>query len=162
MATVAVTRSIAAPIGRIWRVLTDLAERAAWLSTVTEVRVLTPGPFGVGAMWVETRTMPDGALATETFHVDECAPPTRVVISSRGNGADYRMTYTLTPIDSGRHAGGTEVEVVQDGIPSSPTSRVLAIVLGSLAARTVASALRQDLADLATAAAGPPGDSVAA
>jgi uncharacterized protein YndB with AHSA1/START domain len=154
VATVAVTRAIAAPIERIWHVLTDLAERATWLSTVYDVRVRTPGRFGVGTMWDETRALPDGALVTETFHVDQCAPPTRLVISSRGDGADYRMTFTLTPVDSGRHAGSTEVTVAHDGVPSSTTSRVLAIVLGELAARTVESALRQDLADLA-AAVGP-------
>lgn len=156
MATVTVSRVIDAPAERVWRVMTDLPNRGAWLSTVHEVRVLTPGRFGVGSAWSESRTMPDGEQVTEEFHVNECTAPERVVVTSRGeNGTDYRMTYTLTAIDGGRHGESTEVTVVQDGTPKGAGGRMLAIVLGGLAARTVEGTLRRDLADLAAAAARP-------
>ena len=47
--------------------------------------------------------------------------------------------------------------VVQDGGPTAPYGRFLALMFGGLAARTVEGALRRDLADLA-AAAQPGGD----
>jgi uncharacterized protein YndB with AHSA1/START domain len=155
MSTVAVTRLIDAPVVRVWRVFTDLPARATWLSTVDAIEVMTPGPFGAGTVWRETRTMPGDVQVTEEFTVLRCDAPTRFVVASPGIGADYRMTYTLTPVEVGRHRGGTAVTVVQEGAPSAPGGRLLVLVFGGLAARTVEGALRQDLTDLATASVRP-------
>ena len=152
MSTVAVTRLIEAPVAAVWRVFTDLPSRCAWLSTVTRVQMLTHGPFGAGTVWRETRTMADGAEITEEFRVRECVIPERFVVTSPGIGADYQMTYSFVPIVEGRHRGGTMVTVIQDGTPTAPAGRFLALVFGGLAARTVEGALRRDLDDLAAAA----------
>jgi uncharacterized protein YndB with AHSA1/START domain len=152
MSTVEVTRLVEAPVQAVWRVFTDLARRCEWLSTVIEVELLTSGPFGAGTVWRETRTMADGAEITEEFRVRECVEPERFVVASPGIGADYRMTYTFVPVVAGRHRGGTMVTVVQDGAPTAPAGRILALVFGGLAARTVEGALRRDLDDLAAAA----------
>lgn len=152
MSTVAVTRLVEAPVVEVWRVFTDLPGRRRWLSTVTGVEMLAPGPFGAGTVWRETRTMADGEEITEEFRVRECVIPERFVVTSPGIGADYRMTYTFVPVIEGRHRGGTMVTVVQDGSPTAPAGRFLALVFGGLAARTVEGALRRDLDDLAAAA----------
>lgn len=152
MSTVAVTRLIEAPVSAVWRVFTDLPGRCSWLSTVIHVDVLTPGPFGAGTVWRETRTMADGTEITEEFRVRECVVPERFVVESPGIGADYRMAYSFVPVLEGRHRGGTMVTVVQDGTPTAPAGRFLALVFGGLAARTVEGALRRDLDDLAAAA----------
>jgi uncharacterized protein YndB with AHSA1/START domain len=152
MSTVAVTRLVEAPVSEVWRVFTDLRRRCDWLSTVTEVQLLTPGPFGAGTVWRETRTMAGGEAVTEEFRVRECVMPERFVVASPGIGADYRMTYTFVPVLEGRHRGGTMVTVVQDGTPTAPAGRFLALVFGGLAARTVEGALRRDLDDLAAVA----------
>jgi len=55
------------------------------------------------------------------------------------------MTYTFVPVLEGRHRGTTMVTVVQDGTPTAPAGRFLALVFGGLAARTVEGALRRDL-----------------
>ncbi|WP_433722774.1 SRPBCC family protein [Actinoplanes sp. CA-051413] len=152
MSTVAVTRLVEAPVAAVWRVFTDLPSRCERLSTVIAVELSTQGPFGAGTEWRETRTMADGAEITEEFRVDECVSPQRFVVSSPGIGAEYRMTYTFVPVLEGRHRGGTMVTVVQDGTPTAPAGRFLALVFGGLAARTVEGALRRDLEDLAAAA----------
>ncbi|HEX8629260.1 MAG TPA: SRPBCC family protein [Catenuloplanes sp.] len=152
MSTVAVTRLVEAPVQDVWRVFTHLAGRCEWLSTVGRVEQITPGPFGAGTAWTETRTMSDGGEVTEEFRVSECTPPERFVVASPGIGADYRMTYTFTPVAEGRHQGGTMVTVVQDGAPTRRGGRLLALIFGGLAARTVESALRRDLHDLGRAA----------
>jgi uncharacterized protein YndB with AHSA1/START domain len=152
MSTVAVTRLIQAPVVEVWRVFTDLPRRREWLSTVTHIELLTHGLFGAGTVWRETRTMADGTEITEEFRVRECAIPERFVVASPGIGADYRMTYTFVPVIEGRHRGGTMVTVVQDGAPTAPAGRFLALVFGGLAARTLEGALRRDLDDLAAAA----------
>ncbi len=152
MSTVAVTRLVEAPVRDVWRVFTDLRSRCDWLSTVTAVELMSSGPFGAGTVWRETRTMADGTEITEEFLVRECAVPERFVVESPGIGADYRMTYTFVPVTEGRHVGATMVTVVQDGTPTAPAGRFLALVFGGLAARTVEGALRRDLDDLAAAA----------
>ncbi|RSM63772.1 polyketide cyclase [Actinoplanes sp. ATCC 53533] len=152
MSTVAVTRLVEAPVAAVWQVFTDLPSRCDRLSTVIAVELLTRGPFGAGTVWRETRTMADGGEITEEFRVDECVIPERFVVTSPGIGAEYRMTYTFVPVIEGRHRGGTMVTVVQDGTPTAPAGRFLALVFGGLAARTVEGALRRDLDDLAAAA----------
>ena len=159
MSTVAVTQVVDAPLERVWQMVTDLVARVHWLSTVDSVEVVTPGPFGSGTIWRETRTMPDGARITEEFCVRECEPPHRFVVISPGSGADYWMTYTFAPVGFGRHRGGTSVTVEQRGTPSGPTGRVLELVFGGLAARTAEGAIRQELTDLALASTGRRGTS---
>jgi uncharacterized membrane protein len=154
MSTVAVSRVIDAPVDDVWRVFTHLAGRCAWLSTVTRVEIVEPGPFGTGTIWRESRTMPDGDEVTEEFRVSECEPPRRFVVVSPGIGADYRMTYTFEPVHDRRHPTATDVTVVQEGSPTAPAGRLLALVFGGLAARTVEGALRRDLDDLAETATG--------
>src|SRR6187455_2198698 len=138
MSTVAVTRLIEAPVAAVWQVFTDLSRRREWLSA--------------GATWRETRRMADGGEITEEFQVLECVIPERFVVTSPGIGADYRMTYSFVPVVAGRHKGGTMVTVVQDGSPTAPAGRFLALIFGGLAAGTAEGALRRDLDDLAAAA----------
>jgi uncharacterized protein YndB with AHSA1/START domain len=152
MSTVAVTRLIEAPVAAVWNVFTDLGRRREWLTAVTKIEVRTAGPFGAGTVWVESRRMADGGEITEEFRVDECVIPERFVVTSPGIGADYRMTYTFVPIMSGRHRGGTMVTAVQDGSPTAPSGRFLALIFGGLAAETAEGALRRDLDDLAAVA----------
>jgi uncharacterized protein YndB with AHSA1/START domain len=152
MSTVVVSRVIEAPVASVWQVFTDLVRRRAWLSAVTRIEVRTPGPFGAGTAWAETRRMNGGEEVTEEFRVEECVPTERFVVSSPGIGADYRMTYSFLPVVAGRHRGGTMVTVVQDGGATAPVGRFLALLFGGLAAETAETALRRDLDDLAAAA----------
>jgi uncharacterized protein YndB with AHSA1/START domain len=147
MSTVAVTRTIDAPVEAVWRVVTDVAGRAGWLSAVRRAELRTPGPFRAGTVWAETRTAADGEPVTEEFVVIEAIEPERIVVTSPGVGAEYRMTYTFRP-----RRGGTLVTVIQEGTPTARTGRLLAWIFGGLAAETASSALRRDLDDLADAA----------
>jgi uncharacterized membrane protein len=152
MSTVAVTRFVDAPTERVWRVFTDLHARVERMTTVAGIEVVTEGPFGTGTTWRETRNTADGMPVTEEFRVAEAVPPARFTVVSPGIGANYRTTYSFTPVEVGRHRGRTLVTVVQEGAPTAPYGRFLALVFGGLAARTVEGALRQDLTDLAAAA----------
>ncbi|MEU1686043.1 SRPBCC family protein [Micromonospora sp. NPDC005707] len=150
MSTVTVSAFIEAQDVDVWRLLTDLPARADWLSAVGTVDVLSPGDFGPGTAWRETRVRPDGVAEPEEFLVVEAAAPARLVLSSRGAGADYRITWTLRTVER-RRRGCTEVTVEHEAAPTRPYGRVLALILGGLAARAVEGAIRRDLADLALA-----------
>ncbi|MEN3611194.1 SRPBCC family protein [Plantactinospora sp. ZYX-F-223] len=120
--------------------------------------------LGVGTVWRESRTGPDGTVMVEEFAVQEALPPRRLVVSSSGNGVDYLTTYTFVPVPARRPGRGrTVVTVSHEGVPTARYGRLLAVVFGGLAARAGEGALRRDLADLATATAtGPSGPAVAA
>jgi uncharacterized membrane protein len=158
VSTIAVNRAIAAPIDVAWAIFTDLPGRPDWLSTVDAVEVLTPGGFEAGMSWRETRTV-GGDAVTEELVVIELTPQERCVITSPGAGVDYRLTYTFRPIEVGRGRGGAMVGAVFEGRPFARGSRMLALFLGGLAARTVEGALRRDLdalaAECAAAVAAP-------
>lgn len=146
-AMVTAGRLIGAPVERVWAVFTDLAARPRWLSTVESVEQLSTGAFGPGTAWRETRLVADRARVVEELRVVAVDPPRSVTLASPGIGADYRMTYTFAPMDS-----RTFVRVVLEGTPQGAASRVLALLLGGLAVRTVEGALRRDLDALAAAA----------
>lgn len=156
MATVSVTQLIEAPAGELWRLLVDLPGRAGWLSTVGAVEPLTPGRLAPGAAWRETRTRPDGAAHAEEFTVVEAVAPRRLVLSSPGTGVGYQITWTLRPVRR-RCRPCTAVTVRQEAVLTEPYGRVLALLLGGLAACAVEGALRRDLAALAHAARAPRG-----
>ncbi|MFY1674786.1 SRPBCC family protein [Plantactinospora sp. WMMB334] len=169
MSTVTFSRLIEAPADELWRVFTDLPARPRWLCQVDAVEVLaTAGPggpgesspppaprmgaaFGIGTVWRESRTGPDGIGMVEEFAVREAVPPRRLVVSSSGDGVDYLTTYTFIPVEARRPGRGrTVVTVSHEGAPTARYGRLLAVVFGGLAARAGEGALRRDLADLAT------------
>ncbi|PZF94951.1 SRPBCC family protein [Micromonospora deserti] len=152
MSTVVVTEFVEARAGVVWRLLTDLTRRAGRPGATGPVEALTTGPFGAGTAWRETRRQPDGTALVEEFVVIEAEPPRRLVLSSLGAGADYRITWTLREVER-RRRGCTAVTVAQEAVPTAPYGRMVALLLGGLAARAVEGALRRDLADLAAAAA---------
>lgn len=151
MSTVTVTEFIEAEAVDLWRLLTALGLRSGRPGATGPVEVLTTGRFGPGTAWRETRTHPDGSALVEEFLVIEAEPPWRLVLSSRGAGVDYRITWTLRPVER-RRRGCTAVTVTQEAVPVAPYGRVVAFLLGGLAARAVEGALRRDLADLAAVA----------
>lgn len=152
MSTVTVSEFIEAQAEDVWRLLTDLPARAGWLSAVGAVEVLTTGDFGPGTAWRETQVRPDGGEQPEEFSVVEAVPGERLVLSSPGTGVDYRITWTLRTVER-RGRGCTAVAVEQEAVPTERYGRVLALILGGLAARAVEGALRRDLADLSAAVA---------
>lgn len=148
MLTVTVTREVSAPVTLVWATFADLDRRSSWMSTVEDIEVLTSGEFSVGTRWRESRTV-DGTPVTEELVVTELMPGRRCVIAFTGDGVAYRLTYRFEQIRVGRHQGGTTVTTTLQGTPHSRASRILAFLLGGLAARTVNGALRAELDDLA-------------
>jgi Polyketide cyclase / dehydrase and lipid transport len=142
-----VTRTVEAPARAVWEVFTDLSARGAWLSDVDGVELLTPGPFGPGTRWRETRR----SVVTEELVVAAAEPGRSCTITLAGAGASHRLTYTFTPIELGAQRGCATVSAVYEGSTHGLTSRFLAFLLGGLDARTIEGALRGDLDALAAA-----------
>jgi uncharacterized membrane protein len=147
MQDVEVRRHVAAPVQRVWDVATDLAGSPHVVRGIDAVEVLTPGPFGVGTRWRETRTMM-GRSATEEMSVTAVEPLRSYRVESENRGAHYVSTFAFSPAAD----GGTEVTTTFGGRPTSSLMRVLAAVTAPLVRRSVSKALEQDLQDIAAAA----------
>ncbi|WP_190122140.1 SRPBCC family protein [Streptomyces inusitatus] len=151
--SVVVERRIAAPAERVWSALTDLERAPEVLSGVESVELLSPGPFGVGTRWRETRRML-GTSATEEMWVTASEPPLGYVVEAESRGAHYVSDFALRP--AGPEA--TDVRMTFTARPPGGAAGLLAKVFGALGARAVAKAIARDLADVAAAVEGrsPP------
>jgi uncharacterized membrane protein len=147
MQDVEVRRHVAAPVQRVWDVATDLAGSPQVIRGIDAVEVLTPGPFGVGTRWRETRTMM-GRSVTEEMTVTAVEPQRSYRVEAESRGAHYVSTFTFAPSAD----GGTDVTTTFGGRPTSTVARVLGAVTAPLGRRAVTRALEQDLHDIAAAA----------
>jgi uncharacterized membrane protein len=147
MQDVEVRRHVAAPVERVWALATDLEGAPRVVRGIESVEVLTPGPFGVGTRWRETRRM-FGRSATEEMTVTAVEPHRSYSVEASGPGVRYVSTFAFAPAAG----GGTDVTATFGGRPTTTVARVLAAVTAALGRRAIAKALEQDLQDIATAA----------
>jgi uncharacterized protein YndB with AHSA1/START domain len=101
--TIAVSADIEAPIRRVFDLFTDIEHAAEHVSGIKRVEMLTPGTFGLGTRWRETREVL-GRLDTAEMEV---------IAFER-----YR-TYTLS-----HYKGGVRVEIVFSFEPENIGTRV--------------------------------------
>lgn len=143
-------RRIAAPREAVWEVLTDLDQAARRLSQVTDLHVLTDGPYAVGTRWRETRRMM-GSSDTQEMVVVDNDPLRRTVLEAVDGSTTYRTTFVLESLDE---AAATLVTLTFSAEVTDPTRlRRLAVqVVGPLGLKLTERSLRTELDDIARAA----------
>lgn len=146
ISTVVVERLIQAPPGRVWETMTDLAAWESVLSGVERVEVLSPGGFGVGTRWRETRRM-FGKEATEEMWVTACEPAERYMVEAESHGTRYISELRL--LTAGPET--TTVRMSFTAVPPGGVKGLLAKAAGALGARAVRQAITRDLDDVARA-----------
>jgi len=121
---------IDAPIDRVWAVLADIEGQTRWMHEMKSVRLLTPGPVGVGTRG-EATVRVFGIATTDPVSITEFQPPTRFAIEHEGSFAGTGLI-TLEP-----GADGTttivrwEESLVAPALPHV-TAAAMAPVLGSI------------------------------
>lgn len=92
--------AIDAPIGEVWDVVADIERQPLWMEEMKSVRVLTPGPVGVGTLGdADLRVFLVGIV--DTVEVDVFEPPTRFGIRHVGSFSGKGLII-LEAIDAGR------------------------------------------------------------
>ncbi|MGR6967176.1 SRPBCC family protein [Geodermatophilus sp. URMC 61] len=147
MQDVEVRRHVAAPVERVWALATDLEGSPRVVRGIESVEVLTPGPFGVGTRWRETRRM-FGRTATEEMTVTAVEPHRSYAVEAAGPGVRYVSGFAFAPSAD----GGTDVTATFGGRPTTTVARVLGALTAPLGRRAIARALQQDVDDIAAAA----------
>lgn len=101
----------------------------------------------VGAVWA---TFVDPARWPAQVQLTVVDPGRRCLVSLAGPGSSHQREYAFTSVDVGAHRGGTTVTVVDDRT-AGLAGRLLELMAGGFAARTVEGAVRDELDALAAA-----------
>ncbi|HHV20222.1 MAG TPA: hypothetical protein GXZ30_01575 [Propionibacterium sp.] len=152
---VAVSRTIAATPDDIWCVLTDLARWSVLLRHVVSLEVLTPGEYGVGTRWLESRSV-FGRDSTQEYTVTEVNRPSQTAVETEHGDLLYRVEHLIEP--SGDHSDSrprTRVTVRLRSDQAGDGTTWIWRVLGAIGSRAIQEAMAQDLADLAAAVERP-------
>ncbi|MBD8505013.1 SRPBCC family protein [Hoyosella sp. G463] len=95
-----ITRHINAPVGRVWRIITDLDNAADVLDGITRIERLSGDGYEVGTRWRETRKML-GREASEEMWVTEVEAPHRTVVAAGHGSVSYETEFQLADSDGG-------------------------------------------------------------
>jgi carbon monoxide dehydrogenase subunit G len=125
----------------VFAIATNFGECANWLSGVTEARVHTPGPVGVGTKFTETRR--DAAME---MTVSAFVPPRSYTLQCDSNGVGCS---TVLMFEADR--GGTIVSMDVQLQPKSFVAKLMSPAMGMMS-RKMRKHLVQDLHDLKAAA----------
>jgi hypothetical protein len=74
---------IEAPLARVWDELADVERQPRWMTDLTDVRVVTPGPLRVGSR-IEARVRILGIPIPDPVEIVELDPPTRFALRHLG------------------------------------------------------------------------------
>jgi uncharacterized membrane protein len=145
-----VTQTVAAPPQHVWGIFTEVTRRPSWLSDVDAVDVLAQD--ATGTQWRETRharSGRDGSAVTEELQLTVIEPGRRCVVAFARGTRTTEREYVFDHIDIGPQRGCTVVTVADRTPPLA--GRLLDLVVGGFAARTVEGAVREELEALAAA-----------
>jgi uncharacterized membrane protein len=103
---------IDAPIADVWARLADIERQPEWMTEMKAVRLLTPGPVGVGTRG-EADVRIFGITVSDPVEVVEFAPPHRFAIRHDGRFTGGGLI-TLDTLDGGRR---TRVDWAETLVP---------------------------------------------
>ena len=135
-------------IETVWAFVMDVATEPMWQTTLTEARIETPGPIGVGSIVREQRRFLGRRIET-TWRCVECQPPTLSAIESSTGPFAWNGTYHLST-----EGAGTRFTVAMHADPGA-FFRVAEALFSRMAHREVAGTLA-NLKDLLEAGVADP------
>lgn len=143
MTSISITRTINAPLARVWEIFTDIPGSVDRIRGITAVEVLTGPDFVPGFQWKETRKMM-GRDASETMWVTALAEEQFYEVAAHSHGTEYLSRYQFTEVPE-----GTEVSYTFSAEPTSSAAKLMSLTTGWLAQKMVRQQLEQDFDDLA-------------
>lgn len=121
---------IDAPIAEVWARLADIERQPEWMGEMKAVRLLTPGPVGVGTRGeAEVRVL--GITVSDPVEVVEFAPPHRFAIRHEGRFKGAGLI-ALDTLDGGRRTRVEWAETLVPPVLPNLGSLVQAPILGRI------------------------------
>jgi uncharacterized protein YndB with AHSA1/START domain len=143
MSTVTVVSEIAAPVERVFRLFTDVEHGAAHVSGIKKIQMLTPGGFGLGTRWRETREVLGPSDSAE-MEVTSFERNRTYTITHHKGGLRIDTTFWFEPLRDNTKVS-IEFELDTSGLPPG-----LLTPLNWAIAGKVRDVIGHDLADLKT------------
>lgn len=141
------TKTVAAPVERVFAIATDLRHAVGRIRAITKLDVLTEGPVGKGTRFRETRTM-FGRPATEEMEITSFDPPHGYVVGCESHGTRYRTEFRFTPQGS-----STEIAMTFSAEPLTTAAKVMSTMMKPFEKKLIGEC-NKDLDDLAAHAEG--------
>lgn len=133
---------IAAPVGRVWKIVTDIEKFKDRISCIKGIEILEKPADGlVGFKWREIREM-FGREAEETMWIKEAVEHQYYVAEAKNSGCIYHSRVSL--IEEG---GVTEVSMSFKSIPQTFMAKLMSPIM-YLMKGTIKKAYEKDLKDI--------------
>lgn len=139
--TVSVSSGINAPIKRVFEMFTDLEHVADRVSGIVRIAALTPGPFGLGTRWLESRKIL-GRVDSAEMEVTAFERYRTYKVSHQKGGLQIETVFLFEP-DRGGTLVTIEFAIDGAGLPVGFLTPLNWAIAGK-----VRHVLRNDLADL--------------
>ena len=147
MASLSITKHIAAPPERVFQLSTALEHWAERISAIVRVSKLTDGPVGAGTRFRETRVV-FKKESTEEMEFTAFEPGQSYSVGCESCGCRYDTRFDFVP-----DQGGTRVEMTLETKPLTFFAKVMSPI-GLLMAGSMRKMIEKDLDDLKAAAEG--------
>jgi carbon monoxide dehydrogenase subunit G len=155
MSSLIMSTQVSAPIERTFEVFTELEKAVERIPGITELELLSEGPFGEGTRWRETRLM-FKKEAVEEMWVTGFDPPNSYTVEANSHGMLYQTLFEFLP-----EGDKTTVRWTFNGTPQTLGTKIMSPILGLLFNGVMKKCLQGDLDALRDAAEGeaPSADS---
>lgn len=141
MASLTLTKEIAAPVEIVFALFTDLDHAAEHISGVSRIDRVNAGPVGLGTRWRETRLLLKQEV-TEEMEITGFVPNQSYTVGCLSKGTYYESVFRFR-----REGNGTRVTLDLEAHPQTLTAKLLA-PLGWLLLGIVRKCTEQDMDDL--------------
>ncbi|MBM3772469.1 MAG: hypothetical protein FJW27_14525 [Acidimicrobiia bacterium] len=141
MTTVTVTSQIDAPVKKTFMMFTDIEHVTQHVTGIKEVQVMTPGGFGLGTRWLETREVL-GRLDSAEMEVTAFEKNRTYTITHHKAGAKIDTVFAFQPSGTGTKVS-IEFGLENQGLPPGLLTPVSWAIAGK-----VREVLGNDLADM--------------
>ncbi len=139
MSVLTASTHVKRPIEQVFQAYTELDKAVERIPSITELTVLTDGPFGEGTRWRETRLI-FKKEATEEMWVTGFHPPESYTVEAESHGMKYATLFTFEP-----EGDGTKVTWEFTGTPQTMGAKIMSPIFNLLLKGTMKKALLSDL-----------------
>lgn len=120
MAKVTVSTDVKAPVEKVFEMFTDIEHAAERVSAIKKIEVVSPGAFGLGYRWTETREvmgrLDDAEMEITAFERNRSYTVTHHKGAVLGSGVRIDTTFTFEPVSAGTRVS-VEFELRPEGLP---------------------------------------------
>jgi uncharacterized protein YndB with AHSA1/START domain len=141
MATITVSRDIAAPVDRVFAMFTDIEHGHEHVSGIKKVEMMTFGPLRLGSKWSETREVM-GRLDDAEMEITAYEHNKAYTITHHKGGVRIDTAFTFEPVATGTRVS-VEFALNPQGLPPALLSPLEWAIAGK-----VRDVLSGDLMDL--------------